>query len=669
MPHAPDGADPVSTLAASDADSVTGGTATATHAGVANPRRRIGSRLPVQGWLMVVLSAMGVVVIGGSVAIAMLIRSTETATSQLTGTIEPARAAAFQLQAAVRDQETGLRGYVIAADPQFLEPYYSGQQVEQAVVAGLRTRLSGHDDLLADLSAIETAVGQWRTSYAQPLIATVSPGQPHPLSSVEAELGKARFDRLRALFDRQNADIESAWAHADADLRQAQTWLNRVLVGVFLAVVGTGLVVTDFVRRAVTGPVAAVAAACRRIAEGDFAATIPVDGPSDIRGIAMDADYMRRRIVDELVTTQAARAELYESEELFRTSFNSSVAGKLMVIRSCTEWIVQRANPSARDLLSGLREGITNLDSLLGPEASARLSAVADSLVEGDGAEGNGNARLTLKLPDRRRLSLSIAIIGERPDGTLFTLHFHDVTESERLRRLEHEELNRAAAVQRALVPDLLPSTPGWTFGTFTSPARQVGGDFYDVRVREPAIALCLGDVMGKGMDAGMLAAATRTALRSHDPAMAPSDVVTRTAGILDGDLRRISAFVTLAYVVVDMDSGDFRFTDAGHGLHFVVRAGLGRVERLQSNDMPIGLGDEWREISDRLAPGDTIVLVSDGVLDLWGGSLEGLEDAISQCAKRDGILLQEVVDSLCANAGESPEGDDVTAVALRRNG
>ena len=189
------------------------------------------------------------------------------------------------------------------------------------------------------------------------------------------------------------------------------------------------------------------------------------------------------------------------------------------------------------------------------------------------------------------------------------------------------------------------------------------------MRVRNPSIVLTLGDVMGKGMDAGMLAAATRTALRSYDLDMTPAVVVTGTAAILEDDLRRISAFVTLAYVLVDSDSGDFRFADAGHGLHFVIRTSSGRVERLESNDMPVGLGNQWRELSDRLAPGDMILLVSDGVLDLWGGSLEGLEDAIAQCVKRDGMSPQAVVDSLCANTGESLEDDDITALALCRNG
>jgi len=351
---------------------------------------------------------------------------------------------------------------------------------------------------------------------------------------------------------------------------------------------------------------------------------------------------------------------LYESEELFRKSFNSSVAGKLMAIRTTNQWIVERANPSARDLLPGLQAGMRNLDALMGADAVASITAAADALV-GD------NARITVRLADERSLNVSMAVIGEKPEGTQFVLHFHDVTESERLRQLELEERNRAAEVQRALVPSTLPATPGWTLGTITIPAREIGGDFYDVRVHKAAIAISLGDVMGKGMDAGMLAAATRTALRSLDLDSSPSDVVTRAAGILDGDLRRISAFVTLAYVRVDMESGDFQITDAGHGLHFVVRTASGRVERLESKDMPLGLGDRWRETSNSLAPGDMILLVSDGVLDRWGGLLGGLEDAIAQCVAGDGVTPQTVVDALCANGTDMDDDDDITAVALCR--
>ncbi|MDY6995785.1 MAG: SpoIIE family protein phosphatase [Actinomycetota bacterium] len=356
-----------------------------------------------------------------------------------------------------------------------------------------------------------------------------------------------------------------------------------------------------------------------------------------------------------------ALSRLHESEELFRTSFDSSVAGKLMVSRGPRHWTVERSNPSARELFPELRDGDVTLDMVLGPDAIGELRAATDSLA-------GGNARLTLRLEDGRSLNVSLAVIAERPDSTLYVMHFQDVTEALRARQLEQEQLDRAAEVQRALLPAGLPQTPGWTFGTASRPALQVGGDFYDVRVQQQHAVLCLGDVMGKGMDAGMLAAATRTALRAHDADTSPSHVVSDAARILGGDLHRINAFVTLAYLLVDLDTGEYRLADAGHGLHFVVRAGSGRVERLASDDMPLGVDDRWCELSGKLAPGDTILLVSDGVLDLWGGLPDQLQCAVAECSARDGVSPQAVVDALCADAGAVLDEDDITAVALRRN-
>ena len=88
------------------------------------PRR--GRRLTVLGWQNLVLSVMGVLVLAGAITGAVLLNRTDKVSSELVDDIQPARVAAYQLQAALRDQETALRGYAIAADRQFLDPYYRG---------------------------------------------------------------------------------------------------------------------------------------------------------------------------------------------------------------------------------------------------------------------------------------------------------------------------------------------------------------------------------------------------------------------------------------------------------------------------------------------------------------------------------------------------------------
>ena len=168
---------------------------------------QLGSRLTVAGWQAVVLSVMGTVVLAGAAAGAVLLHRTDAVTRELTDDIQPARVSAYQLQGALRDQETALRGYVIAADRQFLAPYVEGQRVEQEAAENITARLGGRVDLIADLTAIERAGAAWRSAYAQPLISSVIPGEPNVVNPSTAERGKAEFDRIRGLFDTQNADL------------------------------------------------------------------------------------------------------------------------------------------------------------------------------------------------------------------------------------------------------------------------------------------------------------------------------------------------------------------------------------------------------------------------------------------------------------------------------
>ncbi len=114
-----------------------------------NPLRRM--ELTVRGWQFLVLLSMGLLVLAGSVAGAALLNRTDSVTRDMVDGIQPARVAAAQLQASLRDQETGIRGYLISADRQFLSPYYEGQRAEQEAADETRRRLANRPDLTADL--------------------------------------------------------------------------------------------------------------------------------------------------------------------------------------------------------------------------------------------------------------------------------------------------------------------------------------------------------------------------------------------------------------------------------------------------------------------------------------------------------------------------------------
>lgn len=352
---------------------------------------------------------------------------------------------------------------------------------------------------------------------------------------------------------------------------------------------------------------------------------------------------------------------LYQSEELLSTSFASSVAGQLMVTRAGSEWVIRRSNPAASAILPDPREG-RSLRAVLGESATAALDVATTNFAHG------GNTRLHLTTDEGRSIDVSVAAIGDHDDSRMFALHFYDVTEALRVRRLEQAELDRAGEVQRALVPGQLPVTPGWNIGAVSVPAKQVGGDFYDIRLHMPHAVLSLGDVMGKGMGAGMLAAATRTALRSSTPDTRPSAAVAHAAEVLQADLQGVGAFITMSYVLVDLISGDFRFVDAGHGLHFVLRGSSASVERLASENMPVGLDSGWDEFGGTLQPGDGILLVSDGLMDVWGGTVDDLLDAVARRVQRMGVSAQTLVEALCDGADAADDRDDVTAVLLKRD-
>src|SRR6478672_4224085 len=143
--------------------------------GTATARRQ----LTVQGWLNLVLALMGLVVLGGAIAAAILLVRGDRVSNELSESIQPARVAAYQLQAALRDQETSLRGYVIASDRQFLDPYFVGTRAEAQAADRLRQRVGDRPEQMADLEAIEQAAANWRAQYAEPLIAAVTPGQTY----------------------------------------------------------------------------------------------------------------------------------------------------------------------------------------------------------------------------------------------------------------------------------------------------------------------------------------------------------------------------------------------------------------------------------------------------------------------------------------------------------
>ena len=149
---------------------------------------------------------------------------------------------------------------------------------------------------------------------------SIGRGVPAAQSRSLTDRGKSEFDDLRTLFDRQNENLRAARTEGIEQLDNMRHWRDGLAIAMVVVFVGLGVVLALLVRSAVTRPLAALAAACRRITEGNFAERITPRGPRDIRAIAADVEDMRQRIVDELDASRAAQTALDEQAEELRRS-------------------------------------------------------------------------------------------------------------------------------------------------------------------------------------------------------------------------------------------------------------------------------------------------------------------------------------------------------------
>ncbi|MEW2316438.1 sensor histidine kinase [Streptomyces bauhiniae] len=258
---------------------------------------------------------MTLLVLVGTVVGANLLNRTADATDKLLLGVQPAQTEAYRLQAALVNQETGIRGYAISADKRFLTPYTEGKKSEAESAERLRRLIGDRTELRADLDAVERQAAQWRLTYAEPLLGSVTPGAPKAVDQRKVERGKEDFDKLRKSWADQNAHLTRVVEDGRTHIAHERTLRNSVLVAMVAAFLLTGLVLAVFVRMLVTRPLERLRTASRRVAGGDFDHVITGAGPADLTAVAVDVEGMRKRIVAELdashtqqriLTTQAA---------------------------------------------------------------------------------------------------------------------------------------------------------------------------------------------------------------------------------------------------------------------------------------------------------------------------------------------------------------------------
>ena len=241
------------------------------------------------------------------------------------------------------------------------------------------------------------------------------------------------------------------------------------------------------------------------------------------------------------------------------------------------------------------------------------------------------------------------------------------------LRRLESlvderaEQVRRAARLQTGMLPPSPYKEDGFELAAHFTAAKEISGDFYDWHhAVDDRLTITLGDVMGKGLPAALMMATARAALRGAAGIEPMEAGMKKAAEVMSAALEVDHTYVTVFQCSFDPKSGELRYVDAGHGHARVLRRGGGQ-EVLPARSAPIGIFPDSQYLvgTMMLSPGDTLVVFSDGLLDLRPDL--ATRDVPLPYEVRRAATAQEMVDILAQGARDRELFDDVTVVALRR--
>jgi sigma-B regulation protein RsbU (phosphoserine phosphatase) len=238
-------------------------------------------------------------------------------------------------------------------------------------------------------------------------------------------------------------------------------------------------------------------------------------------------------------------------------------------------------------------------------------------------------------------------------------------------------ELDLARAMQVAILPSRFPVAVGCDGAARMLPATTMGGDFYDfIELPGGRIGLVMADVSGKGVPAAFFMAVARTNLNAlAATASGPADCLQRTNDVLLTQ-NPMDLFVTVFYAVFDPATGVLTYSNGGHNPPLLRRAN-GHVEMLTSAaGLVLGMFPaSYDEDTVQLAPGDTLVLYTDGVTEAFNVDVQMYEEArLVERVRDDGGatakgLVTAIFDSVIGFSGAAPQSDDITVAVLSWSG
>src|SRR5579883_1267866 len=243
------------------------------------------------------------------------------------------------------------------------------------------------------------------------------------------------------------------------------------------------------------------------------------------------------------------------------------------------------------------------------------------------------------------------------------------------------QELGVAARIQQSMLPRKFPAFPersDFKIHAEMVPAKEVGGDLFDFFLLDDThLAFTVGDVSGKGVPAAMFMAVTRTLLRSTaQQGIAPGECLDYVNSTL-ASLETSAMFVTLLYGILDTRTGQVVYSNGGHNPPYTYSAGNARLVVNQGDGMLVGMipSATYRTLSLRLAPGEGLLVYTDGVTEALGPREEFFgDDRLERLVAEHGgeapePMVKRVHAAVQEFAAGEPQSDDITVLALRYDG
>ena len=266
-------------------------------------------------------------------------------------------------------------------------------------------------------------------------------------------------------------------------------------------------------------------------------------------------------------------------------------------------------------------------------------------------------------------------ITDEWSEGNLLEWILPSFEREVRMRERVEQELEVARSIQQASLPKEVPTLEDWLINPYYQPAREVGGDFYDLfELEDGQVTVVMGDATGKGIPAALVVSATSSVLRAVAQTLgsfSPAEVLAQVNETLYARLPP-NMFVTCFYGILDPKSGSMHYANAGHDLPYLWHGGA--CEELRARGMPLGLmpGMSYEEKEIALDAGEGVLFYSDGLVEAHDakGEMFGFPRLRRLVAEHgeDRSLTSFLLEKLYSFVGEDwVQEDDITLLTLRR--